>query len=166
MQGISVPIVALVLSVSFILSLSCSPVYVEPTPEPTATLTDEQEVIRIIESATQAPRPKPWEMTPSLTPWATIVSISTPTPRATTVYSSSTPIPSNTSTSLYREMAEAHIETGGSGQIPELSRRIGVLLSGISSACNISEHQVATLSLAGQLSLWASDVQISLLGFM
>ena len=72
---------------------------------------------------------------------------------------------------LHWEMAEAHVESGGSGRVPvfqetELSKRMKYLLSGISRSCGDSDYEVATLSLAAQLTLFAQGIEYSLLDFM
>ena len=72
---------------------------------------------------------------------------------------------------LHWEMAEAHVESGGSGRVPvfqetELSKRMKYLLRGISRSCGDSDYEVATLSLVAQLTLFAQGIEYSLLDFM
>ena len=123
------------------------------------------------------------ESSPSTsTPYSLPTTSHSPTPTRytftpTRVFRYSTPQPTQEpeiplrEKSLHWQMAEAHVEAGGAGRVPvtqetELSLAMDDLLGGISSACGGSEYEVATLSLAAQITLFAYDVETPLLDFM
>ena len=108
------------------------------------------------------PTVKPWSGTPA-TPWTA----ATPRPQ---VVRRAVPTPTS-AVKIHWELAEAHVEAGGPGTAPvtgetSLSRRIKTLLTTTARACRESETAVATLVLAGHLTILVHGLDYTLLEFM